>query len=74
MVPAGVITVEEPTPASVVGTLPGPSLAVVTAPVKPSSLPELEAIVSPTGSAAEDEPAIEVVDGGVPVPSDDAPD
>ena len=68
------MTVEEPTPAAVVGTLPGPPLAVVTAPVRSSSVPELETIVSPAGSAAEEEPTIEVVDGGVPALSDDAPD
>ena len=68
------MTVEEPTPAAVVGTLSGPPLAVVTAPVRPSSVPELETIAPPAGSAAEEEPAIEVVDGGVPAPSDDAPD
>ena len=68
------MTVEGPTPAAVVGTLSGPPLAVVTAPARPLSVPELETIVSPVGGGADDESALEVVDGGVPVPSDDAPD
>ena len=68
------MAVEEATPAAVVRTLSGPPPAVVTAPVRPSSVAELEAIVSPAGRAAEDEPAIEVVDGKVPAPSDNAPE
>lgn len=71
VVRAGGPTAEEAAPAVVTGKLSGLPV-VVTALVRLSvSGPELDTIFSPAGSTDEDEPAVELVVGWGPAPSDD---
>ena len=70
VVPAGETTAEEP--AVVADGLSRPPVTVVTAPARLSApFLELAFMVSPAESTSEEEPAIELVTGGIPAPSDD---
>ena len=72
MVVPGGTTAEETTPAVLTVRLSTPPVAAITVLAKMSgSSLELDTVVPPGGRTGDDEAAFEVVEGGVPGPSDD---